>query len=155
MLNRAGSRDRIAIAQVIQAELKDIGVEVTFETLESAAWTARWRSGKWEAMVSAWFLSADPSVTALYACDGPNNMTGLCDSALDDVMRASDRTLSFSERKPLLDAVQAGLAEAALTLPIYYNVIPEVVSTRVGHYRGSGSNFGSFWNLWEWTVGDR
>jgi peptide/nickel transport system substrate-binding protein len=152
MLNRAGSADRIAIAQVIQAQLKDVGIEVHFETLESAAWTQRWRSGEWEAIVSAWFLPADPSVTGLYACDGPNNMTGLCHPELDAAMEASDRVLSFVERKPLLDEVQEILARTARSLPIYFNVVPELVSTRIGNYRGSGTNFGSFWNLWEWTL---
>jgi peptide/nickel transport system substrate-binding protein len=152
IMNRGGSTDRIAIAQVIQAQLKDVGVEVRFETLESAAWTQRWRRGEWEAIVSAWFLPADPSFTRLYQCDGPNNMTGLCDPELDEVMIASDRALSFDERKPLLDEAQRRLADAAMSLPIYYNVIPEVVSTRIGNYRGSGTNFGSFWNLYEWTL---
>jgi len=152
MLNRAGSTDRIAVAQVIQAELRDVGVEVTFETLESAAWTQRWRSGRWEAIVSAWFLPADPSVTGLYACDGPNNMTGMCDPELDALMEASDRHLDFAARKPLLDSVQVRLARTARSLPLYYNVIPQLVSTRVGGFRPSGTNFGSFWNLWEWTL---
>ena len=152
MLNRAGTADRIAIAQVIQAQLKDVGVEVSFETLESAAWTQKWRSGEWEAMVSAWFLPADPSITGQYACGGPNNMTGFCDPELDEAMVLSDRSLSFSERKPLLDEAQELLARTARSLPIYYNVVPELVSTRIGNYRGSGTNFGSFWNLWEWTL---
>ncbi len=152
MLNRAGSTDRIAVAQVIQAELRDVGVEVTFETLESAAWTQRWRSRKWEAIVSAWFLPADPSVTGLYACDGPNNMTGMCDPELDALMEASDRHLDVAARKPLLDSVQVRLAETARALPLYHNVIPQLVSTRVGGFRPSGTNFGSFWNLWEWTL---
>jgi peptide/nickel transport system substrate-binding protein len=152
MINRAGSTDRIAIAQVIQAQLRDIGIEVTFETLESAAWTQKWRTGRWEGVVSAWFLPADPSLTNLFSCDGHNNMTGLCDAALDEALRASDRSLSFEERKPLLDRAQVRIAEAAMTLPIYYNVVPEVISTRVGGYRGSGTNFGSFFNLWEWTL---
>jgi peptide/nickel transport system substrate-binding protein len=152
MLNRAGSTDRIAVAQVIQAELRDVGVEVTFETLESAAWTQRWRSRQWEAIVSAWFLPADPSVTGLYACDGPNNMTGMCDPRLDALMEASDRHLDFAARKPLLDSVQVRLARTARSLPLYYNVIPQLVSTRVGGFRPSGTNFGSFWNLWEWTL---
>ena len=154
MLNRAGTADRIAIAQVIQAQWKEIGVEVAFETLESAAWTQRWRSFDWEALVSAWFLPADPSFTGLYRCDGPNNMTGLCDPALDEAMRASDRALGFAARKPLLDEAQRLLAESARHLPIYYNVIPELASRRIGQYRGSGTNFGSFWNLWEWTLSD-
>ena len=153
LMNRAGSTDRIAVAQVIQAQLKAVGIEVGFETLESATWTQRWRNGQWEGLVSAWFLPADPSVTGLYACGGPNNMTGLCDPALDEIMEASDRSLDFAHRKPLLDQVQARLAETARFLPLYYNVIPQVVSRRIGHFRPSGTNFGSFWNLWEWTLG--
>ena len=152
MLNRAGTADRIAIAQVIQAQLKAIGVEVDFRTLESAAWTQTWRSFDWEAVVAAWFLPADPSFTGLYRCGGPNNMTGFCSPALDEVMEASDRQLSFEARKPLLDRAQALLAEDARMLPLYYNVIPELVSDRVVGYRGSGTNFGSFWNLWEWSL---
>ena len=152
ILNRAGAADRIAVAQVIQAQLKAIGVEVTFETLESAAWTSKWRSGQWEAVVSAWFLPADPSLTGLYACDGANNMTGFCDPVLDGFLKRSDRTLDPIARKRDLDQAQERLVATARTLPLYYNVIPEVVSTRIGHYRGSGTNFGSFWNVFEWTL---
>jgi peptide/nickel transport system substrate-binding protein len=152
MLNRAGTADRIAIAQVIQAQLKAVGVEVGFRTLESAAWTQAWRSFDWEAVVAAWFLPADPSFTGLYRCRGPNNMTGFCAPSLDRVMEESDRQLGFETRKPLLDRAQELLAEDARMLPLYYNVVPELVSDRVVGYRGSGTNFGSFWNLWEWSL---
>ena len=138
--------------QVIQAQLKDVGIEVGFETLESAAWTSRWRSGQWEALVSAWFLPADPSITGQYLCNGPNNMTGMCDPELDELLLRSDQALDFETRKRYLDLAQARLAETAHMLPIYYNVIPEIVSNRLGNYRGSGTNFGSFWNLYEWTL---
>lgn len=153
MMNRAGTADRIAVAQVIQAQLKKIGVEVTFETLDSAAWTERWRSRRWEALVSAWFLPADPAITGLYQCDGPNNMTGFCDRELDELMARSDSFLDPARRKQWLDQAQVALAGTARMLPIYYNVVPEVVSDRIGGYQGSGTNFGSFWNLWEWTLG--
>lgn len=152
LLNRAGATERIAIAQVVQAQLREVGVEVLLETMESAAWTQRWRSGQWEGIVSAWFLPADPSFTGLYACDGPNNMTGLCDPELDAAMRASDRHLDFASRKPLLDAAQFRWAESAPVLPLFYNVVPELVSTRVQGHRASGTNLGSFWNLWEWRL---
>ena len=154
MLNRAGSTDRILLAQVIQAGLKAVGIEVNFETLESAAWTQRWRTGKWEAMVSAWFLPADPGITGLYACKGANNMAGFCDAALDEILERSDKALSFETRMPLLHEAQARLAGAARTLPLYQNVMPEVVTKRVQGYRGSGTNFGSFWNLWQWRLAE-
>ena len=152
MLNRAGRTDRIAIAQVIQAQLKEVGVEVTFDTLESAAWTSQWRSGDWEAVVSGWFLPSDPSFTGIYACDGPNNMTGYCDPELDKIMEASDKDFNFEVRKPLLDEAQVLLAEDAFSLPIYYSVTPYAVSDRLGNFKGSGTNFGSFWNVYEWTL---
>lgn len=152
LLNRAGAADRNRVAQVIQAQLVEVGVEVRFQTLESAAWTSRWRNFEWESLVSAWFLPADPSLAGLYLCDGPNNMTGLCDPELDEVLREADRHIDFAARKPILDRAQVMLAESALSLPIYYNVVPEVVSEEIENYRGSGTNFGSFWNLWEWTL---
>ena len=152
IVNRAGMTDRILVAQVIQAELKAVGIEVGLETMESAAWTQRWRSGQWVAVVSAWFLPADPGITGLYACQGANNMTGFCDPVLDELLERSDHVLALAARKPLLDLAQERLAESARTLPLYYNVVPELVKKRVGHYRGSGTNFGSFWNLYDWTL---
>lgn len=152
MLNRAGKADRIAVAQVIQAQLKEVGIEVLFETLESAAWTNQWRTGKWEGMISGWFLPSDPSFTAIYSCGGSNNMTGYCDPALDDLMKASDKDLAFDVRKPLLDQAQALLAEDAFTLPIYAQVTPMYVSNSLTGFLGSGTNFGSFWNVYEWGL---
>ncbi len=152
ILNRGGRTDRIAIAQVIQAQLKDIGVEVKMETKESAAYTSQWRTGEWEAIVSGWFLPADPSFTNLYACDGANNMTGYCDAELDKAMNESDTALAFEARKPLLDKAQELLAESAFTLPLYFNALPEVYSKSLINFKGSGTNLGSFWNVYEWDL---
>jgi ABC-type transport system substrate-binding protein len=79
-------------------------------------------------------------------------MTGMCDAQLDELLLRSDQALDFETRKKYLDLAQSRLAETARMLPVYYNVIPEVVSPRVGNYHGSGTNFGSFWNLYEWTL---
>lgn len=152
MLNRAGRADRIAIAQVIQAELKDVGIEVLMDTKESAAWTGQWRTGNWDAIVSGWFLTADPSVTNLYSCKGANNMTGYCDPALDTVMNQSDQALDFTVRKPLMDQVQSMLVDDAPDLPIYFNPIPISVSDKMVNFKGSGTNLGSFWNSYEWDL---
>lgn len=152
MLNRAGKADRIAVAQVIQAQLKEVGIDVQFETLESSAWTNKWRSGEWEAMISGWFLPSDPSLTSIYGCGASNNMTGYCDPALDEVMQASDLNLDFDARKPLIDQAQAILADDAFTLPIYAQVTPMYVANNLTGFLGSGTNFGSYWNVFEWGL---
>jgi peptide/nickel transport system substrate-binding protein len=152
ILNRAGRADRIAIAQVVQAELKDVGIEVLMDTKDSAAWTGQWRTGNWEAIVAGWFLTADPGVTNLYACKGANNMTGYCDPKLDAAMNASDQALDFKDRKPLMDQVQALLADDAPDLPLYFNAVPISVSNKMQNFKGSGTNLGSFWNSYEWDL---
>ncbi len=152
MLNRSGKQDRINVAQVIQAQLKEVGIDVQFETLEATAYTNKWRTGQWEATVSGWFLSADPSITAIYGCGGSNNMTGYCDDNLDKVMQASDKDLDFAKRKPLMDQAQAILADDAYTLPLYAQVTPMYVSNNMVNFKGSGTNLGSFWNVFEWNL---
>jgi peptide/nickel transport system substrate-binding protein len=152
MLNRSGKQDRIAVAQVIQAQLKEVGIDVQFETLEATAYTAKWRTGKWEGTVSGWFLSADPSITAIYGTGGSNNMTGYGDAKLDAVLNDSDKFLDFDKRKPLIDQAQVILADDAFTLPLYAQVTPMYVSNNLVNFKGSGTNLGSFWNVYEWDL---
>jgi peptide/nickel transport system substrate-binding protein len=152
MLNRSGKQDRIAVAQVIQAQFKEIGIDVQFETIEATAYTAKWRTGLWEGTVSGWFLSADPSITAIYSTGGSNNMTGYGDPALDAVLNDSDKNLDFDKRKPLIDKAQEILADDAFTLPLYAQVTPMYVSNKLVNFKGSGTNLGSFWNVFEWDL---
>ncbi len=154
IINRNSRPERVAIAQVIQANLKDIGVEVNFENLENAAWLDRWLSKDWEAIVGGWIIPADPSLTSLYACEGSNNFTGFCSQELDAAMEASDKVLDFAERKPLVDEVQAILAEDAWGLPLYYAVNPYVLREDFENFKGSGTNLGSYWNSYEWDFGN-
>ena len=152
IMNRSGRADRIAIAEVIQYQLGQIGIEVDFETLESAAWTGRWRAGEWDAIVSGWFFGADSSLTNTYSCEGSNNMTGFCDPALDEVMRESDGYVTFEERKPLLDEAQMILGEDAHSMFLYNTPHITVVSDSLKNFASSGTNLGDFWNVYEWDI---
>ncbi|HRW49628.1 MAG TPA: peptide ABC transporter substrate-binding protein [Caldilinea sp.] len=153
IINRSSRPERTAIAQAIQAMLKEVGVEIKFEDLESAAWLQKWLSKDWEAIIGGWIIPADPSLTALYGCDASNNFTGFCNPDLDEAMKASDEAFDFADRKPLMDKVQTMLAEEGRELPIYYNVLPYVMREDLQGFKGSGTNLGSFWNVYEWSMG--
>ena len=149
---RAGRQDRIQTAQVIQAQLKTIGIDVKVEPIENAALSKIWRSGDWEATVSAWILPADPSFTNIYSCSGANNMTGLCDPELDTAMKDADKELEVAKRKPLMLKAQQMLMDDMLSLPLYTNVSPIVATTKLGNFKPSGTNLGPFWNVYEWYL---
>ena len=138
--------------QVIQQNMKAAGVDIKIDTKDAAARSQVWRSGQWEIQISRWVLPADPSVTGLYSCKGSNNMTGFCDAAMDEQMTLSDQELDPAKRKAYLFKAQELLAENAFSLPIYYNVNPIVTSKKLGNFKASGTNLGSFWNVFEWYL---
>ncbi|MCJ7625642.1 MAG: peptide ABC transporter substrate-binding protein, partial [Anaerolineaceae bacterium] len=152
MMNRAGYADRIAVAEVIQFYLGEIGIEVDFETLEPAAWTGRWRNREWQALVSGWFFSADTSLTNTYACDGSNNFTSFCDPELDELMHKSDGYVTVADRKPYMDQVQVLLAEDAFNMFLYHRPHIVAVNENLKNFRSSGTNLGDFWNVYEWSL---
>ena len=155
-LNRSGRADRIAIAQVAQAQLKMVGIETSMVELEAAAWSERWRNFEWEAQVGGWFMSSDASLTNYYHTrdgqNGSNNFTGFGFPELDALMIESDKVLDFETRKPMLDRAQQILADQAPVIYLYYRDSPWVVADNLTNFRGSGTNLGNWWNAWEWDL---
>ncbi len=155
-LNRSGRADRIAIAQVVQAQLKQIGIASTMVELEAAAWSQRWRNFNWQVQVGGWFMSSDASLTNYYHTrdgkNGSNNFSGFSNPELDKLMLESDKVLEFAKRKPLLDRQQQILSDEAYNIFLYYRDSPWVVSDRLVNFRGSGTNLGNWWNAWEWDL---
>jgi peptide/nickel transport system substrate-binding protein len=155
-LNRGGRLDRIAIAQVVQAQLKQIGIESTMTELDAAAWSQKWRSHDYEVQVGGWFMSSDASLTNYYHTrdgkNGSNNFSGFGNSEIDALMIQSDKVLDFKTRKPLLDKAQAMIVDEARDIFLYYRDSPWVVSDRLVNFRGSGTNLGNWWNAWEWDL---
>lgn len=77
IINRSSRPERTAIAQAIQAMVKEVGVEVTFEDLENAAWLEKWLSKDWEAIVGGWIIPAI-ELDGASLREGSNNFTGFC-----------------------------------------------------------------------------
>ncbi len=152
ILYRAGRADRASVSQVIQSNLKDVGIEVKVTSMDNAALTKQWRTGQWEATVSGWTLPADPSFTNLYACKGGNNFTGYCDEELDKLMTSADQALDANVRKPLMLQAQAKLMDDMFSLPMFNNVAPVIYTDKLMNFKNSGTNLGPMWNAYEWYL---
>lgn len=155
-MNRSGRSDRIAIAQVAQAQLKAVGIETTMNELEAAAWSQKWRTSQWDAQVGGWFMSSDASLTNYYHTrdgkNGSNNFTGFGNAELDKLLIESDKVLDFATRKPLLDKAQKILNDEVHSIFLYYRDSPWVVADNLTNFKGSGTNLGNWWNAWEWDL---
>jgi peptide/nickel transport system substrate-binding protein len=155
-MNRSGRSDRIAIAQVAQAQLKAVGIETTMIELEAAAWSQKWRTSQWDAQVGGWFMMSDASLTNYYHTrdgkNGSNNFTGFGNAELDRLMTESDLVLDYATRKPMLDKAQKILNDEVHSIYLYYRDSPWVVADNLTNFKGSGTNLGNWWNAWEWDL---
>jgi len=159
LMTQAGFAIRENVAQTVQRELRDVGVDAKIRLVDGTAISALWFDGKFDAMLHWWHMSADPEVTLFFASDrtppAGRNIDFLDDSALTRVLYASDRTVDRAERTRLLHEAQRMIADLAPEIPLYNVTRLDAVPTTLRGFKGNPTNTGVFWNVWEWSIEGR
>jgi peptide/nickel transport system substrate-binding protein len=109
---------RVDIAQIVQAELADLGVAVDVNTLEWQTLLARHRAREFEGVVQSWVLDnfrVDPA--ALFHSSqaerpGSYNRSGLKDGRVDDLMDSATSALDETEARALWSEFSTALQQA-------------------------------------------
>ena len=101
---------------LIQAQLKDVGVDVQLEQLESNTFFDNLRKREYEAALSGWAgaLFVDPS--PMWSCDKPGNpnefnFTGYCNPEVDALIDQGLNTPNPKDAAPIWKDVQAKVYE--------------------------------------------
>jgi peptide/nickel transport system substrate-binding protein len=165
----AGNQTRETIQALVQANLKDIGVEMKVMNFPGGTFFASFLEGgpyisrKYDMMgVAGGLASLDPSIRVQYHSseiptkERPNglNLGGVSDPELDRLLDAQLQTLDDAKRKDLLWKAQERLHEICGILPMYDRLVVNTVNRRI---RGLKTiDFGSVtsivWNTHEWWV---
>lgn len=110
-----GSASTNQFAQMVQAELKKIGVQMDIVTLEGAAAIQRILSGNYQATYLGWELDPDPDPYALFHSSQipprGQNLTRYASPEADALMDAGRRELDQGKRKEIYHRLHALLAE--------------------------------------------
>jgi peptide/nickel transport system substrate-binding protein len=103
--------DAQKIAQVVQAMVKDAGIDVKIQSTEFATSLDLADKGQYEAYVLAWSGRADPdgNIYSFAACKQPLNYAGYCKQEIDDLLNKSRTAGELAERKKAYDQVAAVL----------------------------------------------
>lgn len=156
LITQAGFAIRENIAQVVQKEMKDIGVDMAVRLIDGTSISTTWFSGDFDAMLHWWQQPADPEVTLFFASDrtppAGRNINYLADAALTATLYASDRTVDQAERARLLKAAQRRIAELAPEIVLYNTSKIDAVPATLQGFTGNPTNAGPFWNVWQWEV---
>ncbi|MGM7700758.1 peptide-binding protein [Pseudalkalibacillus sp. Hm43] len=120
-----GNKAREQIAQIVQEQLKQVGIEVKPKIMEWSAFIGDVTAPNWkyDAVILGWSLSADPDPTALWHSKEREeglNFVHFSDPELDKLMDENTKQLEQSERKDTIAKIQEGIAEQQPYTFLYY-----------------------------------
>jgi len=156
LITQAGFAIRENVAQTLQQQFRDVGVEMKVQLVDGTSISSMWFSGNFDAMLHWWQQGADPEITLFFAADrappAGRNINYLSDSALTALLYRSDRTASESERIALLKEAQRMVADLAPEIPLYNTAKIDAIPNSLQNFTGNPTNAGPFWNVHAWRI---
>ncbi|MEM3658547.1 MAG: ABC transporter substrate-binding protein, partial [Candidatus Hadarchaeum sp.] len=75
LMVRAGQTERMAVAEIIQSQLKDVGIKIIIEPLEWGAFLSKLWVADYDLEIVSWSVGPDPSQQVLhFSCNGGFNV---------------------------------------------------------------------------------
>jgi peptide/nickel transport system substrate-binding protein len=156
IITQAGFAIRENIAQAVQRQLRDVGVNASVRLIDGTSISSVWFSGDFDAMLHWWQMGADPEITLFFAADrtppAGRNINYFADDSLTRLLYASDRTVDQPKRAELLKAAQRRVADLVPELVLYNTSKIDAVPATLQNFKGNPTNAGPFWNVHEWSV---
>jgi peptide/nickel transport system substrate-binding protein len=153
---RSGHAEWELVLQVVQAQLRAVGVGMEIRNYEPTLLGELWFGGKLPFFLSAWTLPADPEITLFFASDRTpprgRNIYYYENDELTRILYSSDRTVDREKRKELLFEAQRIVAREAPVIPLYNRTIVSAFPAALRNVKPNPTNAGLFWNVHAWEV---
>jgi peptide/nickel transport system substrate-binding protein len=154
-----GSPPRGLTLQLVQAQLRRVGVEVVPVFAPSAAFLGSTDSilerGDFDVALFAWQGRADElSGIEFFGCGGRSNHTGYCNRQVTRDLLQAELTVDAKRRAVLLNRVDEQLAGDVPVLPLYQVAFPIAVRGTIRGVVHSTSEDGLTWNSENWWLED-
>ncbi|SME88551.1 peptide/nickel transport system substrate-binding protein [Tistlia consotensis] len=149
LMTTAGNRSRELVEQVLQAQWKQLGIEVTIKNEPARVFfgqTVTQRAFPGLAMF-AWLSSPENVPRTTLYCDqiptaenhwAGQNVQGYCNKDMDRLIDAIETELDRDKRKALWARLQARYAETLPALPLYWRADPYVLPKWLEGVRPTG-----------------
>ncbi|UKA60475.1 ABC transporter substrate-binding protein [Arthrobacter sp. FW306-2-2C-D06B] len=114
-----------AIANLIQANLKAVGITVQLEALDSKVWVDKtYTKRDFDMSLNGFFTFEDPSIgtTRLYTCNAGKvpykNASGTCDNVIDDAFTKAGQVTDPTERAKYFAIAEKRILETMPSMPL-------------------------------------
>src|SRR5579872_594277 len=158
MTMTAGSSSSEKYATIMQAELRQIGIEVVIKTYPYGLIfdiSGPIRSGNFDLAVYSYSVNFDPASLDDDGCDqfAPKggNETRFCDPVVDSLERRGLGLNAIAQRKPIYAEIQRRRMTSLAELPICFLDRVGVVNSDLHGYTPSRGIIPQ-WNAWQWSL---
>jgi peptide/nickel transport system substrate-binding protein len=155
MLTNQGNEVRRQVAELIQRQLRDIGVDAKIQIIEWSAFVHEFiDKRRFEAILLGWSLSRDPDLYDLFHSSrtgkGEYNVVGYANPEVDRWLEAGRRTFDQGERQRIYREVHRLLAEDQ---PYTFLYVPDALPILHRRFRNvAPTPIGITYNLIDWHV---
>ena len=155
LLVAQGGEEGRKVSEIIQASLKDIGIQVEIRVIEWAALLKEYiKKRNFETVILAWGITPDPDQYDIWHSSKTSpdelNRIGYSNPEVDELLEKGRSTCVEADRKKYYDRLQEVLAEDQPIVFLYFRDGLPVVSSRI---RGIvPAPIGINYNFNEWFV---
>jgi peptide/nickel transport system substrate-binding protein len=116
------------VAEVLQSQMRDVGIEMQIELLQQAAWNERWLAKDFDWIVNGSVVDADPDDGHwnFFYSEGPWNTYGYNNPTVDQMLEQTRSTAVQEDRAKLFQQIQATTAQDVAYAFLYHT--PDVVA---------------------------
>jgi peptide/nickel transport system substrate-binding protein len=126
-----------AVAEIVQAMAKDIGIDMKIRVTEFATSLKQAEAGEYQVYMLAWSGRTDPdgNVAVFHLCHGPQNYSAMCNADADQLIGQA-RTLSdMASRKATYEKLTKVILDQVPIIYIYHRRILIGLNARVEGYK--------------------
>ncbi len=149
---RAGDVDGEIGEQIIIADLKAVGIQVSADNKTGIAYReARYR-GAFDLLYSQWVTAADPVYSVFYGSHGPLNGQGYSNTALDAALARMETTIQPDARRAASSEMQRLFAHDLPSIPLLTRVSIAAKTQRLKNFVVNPTNMTDFISIARWYL---
>ncbi len=149
-----GNTVRELSADIIQANLAEIGLDVSIEKMDFPTLISRFQAGDFDLGLVGWGGTLDPDVRSQYQTGGQYNFGQMSIAEIDDLLERGAQTADPEARKAIYDEFQTVFLDEMPIVPLYWPLRLAAINNRVENASHIITTNGLLRNINEWWVTD-
>ncbi len=155
LITNQGNKSRQLIAEIIQKQLKDVGIEVEILVLEWSIFINNYIIPRnFDAVILGWSLSRDPDQFSIWHSSqrspGKYNFVGYINLEVDKLLELGRKEFNFLKRKEIYKKIHKIIHDDVPYIFLYYPESMPVVHKRFKNVELTKIGIG--WNFIKWYV---